>query len=255
MAVAFATLQGVNAVLPAVRSVATEGEHAEVLVGLDLHGSQPRALDALREAAADCPRLEVYVYVPRQARSGGIYHPKLYMAEHDDAGIAVVGSSNLTPGGLRSNVEVNLVAHLALDGEVWAALQETYAALKLPNARELTAEIASAYAADWEGVGKATAPPRPSTRLLEALGAAKQAPARRRDLSGWQAQVWDALPDGTFTTADAYAQEASFQAAHPENRHVRPKVRQILQQLRDIGLLEHVGVGRWRKRGSMEDEA
>ncbi|MGO9588076.1 MAG: hypothetical protein ACLP2Y_18010 [Limisphaerales bacterium] len=33
---------------------------------------------------------------------------------------------------------------------------------------------------------------------------------------------------------------------HPDNRHVRDKIRQQLQVLRDTGLLIHVESGRWR---------
>jgi type II restriction enzyme len=33
---------------------------------------------------------------------------------------------------------------------------------------------------------------------------------------------------------------------HPDNRHVRDKIRQQLQVLRDAGLLIHVESGRWR---------
>jgi hypothetical protein len=33
---------------------------------------------------------------------------------------------------------------------------------------------------------------------------------------------------------------------HPDNRHVRDKIRQQLQVLRDTGLLIHLGRGEWR---------
>ncbi len=36
-------------------------------------------------------------------------------------------------------------------------------------------------------------------------------------------------------------------AQHPNNRNVRAKVRQQLQILRDMGLVEHLGPSRWRK--------
>jgi type II restriction enzyme len=34
---------------------------------------------------------------------------------------------------------------------------------------------------------------------------------------------------------------------HPENRHVRDKLRQQLQVLRDLGLIEFLGRGRYRR--------
>jgi type II restriction enzyme len=33
---------------------------------------------------------------------------------------------------------------------------------------------------------------------------------------------------------------------HPDNRHVKDKIRQQLQALRDAGLLLHIGRGEWR---------
>ena len=49
-----------------------------------------------------------------------------------------------------------------------------------------------------------------------------------------------------FTTADAYAFTRELEKLHPDNRHIRDKIRQQLQVLRDVGLLLHVGRGVWR---------
>lgn len=45
---------------------------------------------------------------------------------------------------------------------------------------------------------------------------------------------------------DVYAQAKNLSGLHPENRHVRDKIRQQLQVLRDRGLLEFVGAGQYR---------
>ncbi|MGB7749287.1 MAG: hypothetical protein WBN75_18595 [Verrucomicrobiia bacterium] len=49
-----------------------------------------------------------------------------------------------------------------------------------------------------------------------------------------------------FTTTDAYAFTRELEKLHPDNRHVRDKIRQQLQMLRDAGLLLHVERGVWR---------
>ena len=51
---------------------------------------------------------------------------------------------------------------------------------------------------------------------------------------------------GIFTTADAYAFTRELEKLHPDNRHVKDKIRQQLQVLRDLGLLLHVERGVWR---------
>ena len=54
------------------------------------------------------------------------------------------------------------------------------------------------------------------------------------------------VPTNTFTTADAYAFTRELEKLHPDNRHVKDKIRQQLQVLRDAGLLLHIGRGIWR---------
>ncbi|HXC46839.1 MAG TPA: DpnI domain-containing protein [Candidatus Sulfotelmatobacter sp.] len=49
-----------------------------------------------------------------------------------------------------------------------------------------------------------------------------------------------------FTLDEVYAHEAKLRALHLLNRHVRPKIRQQLQVLRDMGLLEFIGRGKYR---------
>lgn len=49
-----------------------------------------------------------------------------------------------------------------------------------------------------------------------------------------------------FTNEDIYAHARELEQLHPDNRHVKDKIRQQLQVLRDAGLLIHVSAGVWR---------
>ena len=51
-----------------------------------------------------------------------------------------------------------------------------------------------------------------------------------------------------FTNADIYAFERELAALHPDNRHIRDKIRQQLQVLRDTGFLVQPERGVWRVR-------
>jgi type II restriction enzyme len=65
----------------------------------------------------------------------------------------------------------------------------------------------------------------------------------------WTLDVLNAvrrLGQPEFTTADAYTFTLEMERLHPDNRHVRDKIRQQLQVLRDAGLLIHIERGRWR---------
>ncbi len=59
-------------------------------------------------------------------------------------------------------------------------------------------------------------------------------------------QVVQSLGKLEFTLADVYAHAGALAKLHPNNRHVRPKIRQQLQVLRDLGLLTFLGSGSYR---------
>ena len=59
-------------------------------------------------------------------------------------------------------------------------------------------------------------------------------------------QVAQSLGKLEFTLADVYAHAAELSKLHPNNAHVRDKIRQQLQVLRDLGLLTFLGSGSYR---------
>ena len=59
-------------------------------------------------------------------------------------------------------------------------------------------------------------------------------------------QVVQSLGKLEFTLADVYAHSDSLAKLHPKNAHVRDKIRQQLQVLRDLGLLQFLGGGSYR---------
>lgn len=89
-------------------------------------------------------------------------------------------------------------------------------------------------------------------------GRVRHAYARLRPLEdldverrGWTLdvlQVVTSLNKNEFSLGDVYALETTLARLHPKNRHVRDKIRQQLQVLRDIGVLEFLGVGEYRLR-------
>ena len=48
------------------------------------------------------------------------------------------------------------------------------------------------------------------------------------------------------TLEDMYAFEQDLSVIHPENKNIKPKIRQQLQFLRDKGYLEFVEAGKYR---------
>jgi type II restriction enzyme len=66
---------------------------------------------------------------------------------------------------------------------------------------------------------------------------------------GWTLDVLNgvrSLGKNEFKNSDAYTLVGQLEKMHPDNRHVKDKIRQQLQVLRDAKLLIHVGNGTWR---------
>jgi type II restriction enzyme len=73
----------------------------------------------------------------------------------------------------------------------------------------------------------------------------------RLDARGWLLETMRCVEDigrGEFSLNDVYAFEKRLSGLYPNNRHVKQKIRQQLQVLRDKGYLEFTGRGRYRLR-------
>lgn len=66
---------------------------------------------------------------------------------------------------------------------------------------------------------------------------------------GWLLEVLkcaEAIGRAEFELSDVYAFEPHLKRLFPGNQHVREKIRQQLQVLRDKGFIEFLGRGRYR---------
>lgn len=67
---------------------------------------------------------------------------------------------------------------------------------------------------------------------------------------GWTADVLKVVEKlgSTFRLEDVYSFEEDLARLHPDNRNVRPKIRQQLQVLRDVGLVRFQGTGLYARQ-------
>lgn len=71
---------------------------------------------------------------------------------------------------------------------------------------------------------------------------------------GWLIDVLnfvEQIPSAEFTLADAYSFEKQLQRLYPDNKNVKPKIRQQMQVMRAMGLLDFLGKGKYRKTGAL----
>ena len=72
---------------------------------------------------------------------------------------------------------------------------------------------------------------------------------------GWLLEVLrcvESLPGREFSLPQMYKFESALRRSHPDNNFVKEKIRQQLQVLRDLGLLEFVSRGKYKKTKQIE---
>lgn len=110
IAVAYARNSGLEQ-CAGLRRLLTQGGDVRFLAGVDFQLTDLGMLDRLgREAGL---KARVYWLTAFQARKN--FHPKMYLAVAGTEVRALVGSSNFTGGGLKSNVEANLLVRGSVD--------------------------------------------------------------------------------------------------------------------------------------------
>jgi hypothetical protein len=175
-------------------------------------------------------------------------HAKIYFF---DSTAAIISSANLTPGGLSRNVELGVL----LRKKVVVKELKDYVKTLLNDKEksfDITKEIISESERVLESIPKIDQ--RTSTNLQaiekdlfkvddgeeDKVFQAGKAPILN-GLSGWKKDVFSCLIDlkkDIFTLNEVYRYVKHLARLHPENKFVQPKIRQQLQILRDIGLIE-----------------
>jgi type II restriction enzyme len=85
------------------------------------------------------------------------------------------------------------------------------------------------------------------SRFSSICGLGTMSPERR----GWLVDVLrivDRIASREFRLADVYRYECKLASLHPSNRNIKAKIRQQLQVLRDLGILQFLGDGRYQRR-------
>jgi HKD family nuclease len=101
MAVAFLKPTGLDKIIESLRAGAAVG----IFVGSDFCSTDPKALKTLLDLSKRHTSLDVFL---AKAEARSTFHPKLYLGIVAHGARVLMGSSNLTGGGLTTNEEVSL---------------------------------------------------------------------------------------------------------------------------------------------------
>ncbi len=253
IAVAFVSKGGVDLIDAALQQCLSRQGLVEFLVGLDFSTTDPQALWRLYELTQKYTNARMYCHV--DLGPAVVYHPKLYVLQAEQETVVIVGSSNLTEGGLERNLEVNVLIRADFGEEIVSDVYVIYNELKfIPKRVEPDREFLELYTQLYEGRKRRSskedqAALRPLiTTFQEKLLTLRRPSPTQGDLHGWQRLIYERLPQGEFRTSDIYRFEDELRQFYPENQHIRAKIRQVLQQLRDLGLIEHPARDTWVRR-------
>ncbi len=107
--VAWAKRSGLQRAESDLRTISTRGGCLELVVGISEGGATRQGLEIARDIFDS-------VYIAHD-RSGRTFHPKLYLADGVGQAVVMIGSNNLTAGGMYFNYEVGSILELDLDDD------------------------------------------------------------------------------------------------------------------------------------------
>jgi HKD family nuclease len=255
IAVAFLSMRGINLIYNSIDSALHKGASLEFLAGLDMQTTEPAALRFLHNLSKNNNKLSLYCYASIEPSS--IYHPKIYLLKNSDdtSVISIVGSSNLTEGGLRKNIEANFVIEADINQDIILDSYNTYNRLKFHPKRVVPDdEFLNLYSDLCNSEKKQRIEYKKNhyrrnlIKSFEEKTRTLQHPMPAlNDLIGWAKLVFEYLPDKEFSTSQLYEHEQELSSIYPGNKNIKAKIRQQLQVLRDIGLIKHLGKSHWIK--------
>jgi phosphatidylserine/phosphatidylglycerophosphate/cardiolipin synthase-like enzyme len=180
-------------------------------------------------------------------------HAKLFIIDN----AAIITSGNLTPGGLRNNLEYGILTTDKIVDEIKTDYLKIF---NNPEYPEITLDIISKAKAILLSVPKERQKRIKVTdkSLFEEIINDEIIEERFEggiqsiisNLSPWEKDVFgclEKLGNDVFTLKEVYSYEKYLSILHPNNRTIKAKMRQQLQYLRDIGLIEFIRPGIYKK--------
>src|SRR5690606_10314466 len=123
--VAFLKSSGLNILLNKIKEL---GVKSTFYIGLDFYLTEPKALKAIFKADFD-------LYLTSIEKS--TYHSKIYYFKKNKAINAIIGSANLTKGGLESNIETSLSIEFLHNSDIDNQIKEQFEFIKTNSTKVL----------------------------------------------------------------------------------------------------------------------
>ena len=110
IAVAFLKQSGIKTIEDSLMMSLDKGGKFELIVGLDFKTTDPKAMKFFIDLCKKYKNVKFYCYGDKgENKNDIVFHPKIYLFRNAKETVSIIGSTNLTAGGLMSNFEVNTV--------------------------------------------------------------------------------------------------------------------------------------------------
>lgn len=110
IAVAFLKNSGVKVIQKSLENSLNNGGSFELIAGLDFKTTDPYAMKFFIDLKQQNANVHFFCYGDKKDNKTNIvFHPKIYLFKNHKETTSIVGSTNLTRGGLLSNFEVNTI--------------------------------------------------------------------------------------------------------------------------------------------------
>lgn len=110
IAVAFMKHTGLRVIENSLNNCLEKNGSVEIIAGLDFKTTDPQAINFLINLKKSFSNLNFFCFGDKKENKTDIvFHPKIYLFNNKKETTSIIGSTNLTGGGLISNFEVNTV--------------------------------------------------------------------------------------------------------------------------------------------------
>jgi len=110
IAVAFLKYTGIKVIEKSLIQCLSKGGEVEIITGLDFKTTDPKSIHYFINLKKEYSNTKFYCFGDKgKNKTDVVFHPKIYLFERGIEKTGIVGSTNLTGGGLLSNFEVNTI--------------------------------------------------------------------------------------------------------------------------------------------------
>jgi len=110
IAVAFLRFSGLKVIQKSIEFCINNKGSVEIIAGLDFKNTDPQSIHYFIKLQKQSKSMNFYCYGDtKEHKTHIIFHPKMYLFSKERETTGIIGSTNLTAGGLLTNFEVNVV--------------------------------------------------------------------------------------------------------------------------------------------------